>query len=80
MKKLRYIIAISAIFAVSSCDDYLDTENLSEKSLNSFYKSPTDINEAMAGVYNAIYTANVHSEEQVAANLMDNMMFGGGGA
>ncbi len=79
MKKLKYIIAISAIFAVSSCDDYLDTENLSEKSLNSFYKSPTDINEAMAGVYNAIYTANVHSEEQVAANLMDNMMLGGGG-
>ncbi|MNQ37092.1 SusD family protein [compost metagenome] len=79
MKKLRYIIAISAIFAVSSCDDYLDTDNLSEKSLDSFYKSPTDIDEAMAGVYNAIYTPNVHSEEQVAANLMDNMMFGGGG-
>ncbi|KAF2340007.1 RagB/SusD family nutrient uptake outer membrane protein [Flavobacterium tistrianum] len=79
MKKLKYIIAISAMFVASSCDDYLDTENLSEKSLDSFYKSPTDINEAMAGVYNAIYTANVHSEEQVAANLMDNMMFGGGG-
>ncbi|MHC0443855.1 RagB/SusD family nutrient uptake outer membrane protein [Flavobacterium sp. 3-218] len=79
MKKLRYIIAISAIFAVYSCDDELDTENLSEKSLDNFYKSPTDINEAMAGIYNAIYTPNVHSEEQVAANLMDNMMLGGGG-
>ncbi|WP_433835060.1 RagB/SusD family nutrient uptake outer membrane protein [Flavobacterium anhuiense] len=79
MKKLRYIIAISAIFAVSGCSDVLDTENLSEKSLDNFYKTPTDIDEAMAGVYNAIYTANVHSEEQVAANLMDNMMFGGGG-
>lgn len=79
MKKLRYIIAISAIFVASSCNDELDTENLSEKSLDNFYRTPTDINEAMAGVYNAIYTANVHSEEQVAANLMDNMMFGGGG-
>ena len=27
----------------------------------------------------AIYIANVHSEEQLAANLMDNMMLGGGG-
>jgi len=79
MKKIQFLIAISAIFVASSCDEYLDTENLSEKSLDSYYKSPTDINEAMAGVYNAIYTTNVHSEEQVAANLMDNMMFGGGG-
>jgi hypothetical protein len=79
MKKLKYIIAITAIFAVTSCEDYLDTENLYGKSLESFYKTPTDINEAMAGVYNAIYTTNVHSEEQIAANLMDNMMLGGGG-
>lgn len=79
MKKLKYLIAISAIFVAYSCEDYLDTENLSEKSLDTFYKSPQDINEAMAGVYNAIYTTNVHSEEQIAANLMDNMMLGGGG-
>ncbi|MBW1654435.1 RagB/SusD family nutrient uptake outer membrane protein [Flavobacterium quisquiliarum] len=79
MKKLKYIIAISVIFTASSCDDYLDQDNITEKSLVSFYKSPTDIDEAMAGVYNAIYANNITSEEQVAANLMDNMMFGGGG-
>jgi len=79
MKKLIYIIAISTIFVASGCSDYLDSENLYGKSLETYYKTPTDINEAMAGVYNAIYTSNVHSEEQVAANLMDNMMLGGGG-
>lgn len=79
MKKLKYFLAISTIFVATSCSDYLDTENLYGKSLESFYKTPTDINEAMAGVYNAIYTNNVHSEEQIAANLMDNMMLGGGG-
>ncbi|WP_289664803.1 RagB/SusD family nutrient uptake outer membrane protein [Flavobacterium panacagri] len=79
MKKLKYIIAISVIFTASSCDDYLDQDNITEKSLVSFYKSPTDIDEAMAGVYNAIYTNAITSEEQVAANLMDNMMLGGGG-
>lgn len=79
MKKLKYFLAISIIFIATSCSDYLDTENLYGKSLESFYKTPTDINEAMAGVYNAIYTNNVHSEEQIAANLMDNMILGGGG-
>lgn len=79
MKTIKYFIAISAIIVVSSCSDVLDTENLKDKSLETFYKSPTDINEAIAGVYNAIYTTNVHSEEQMAANLMDNMMLGGGG-
>ncbi|MDR7369307.1 RagB/SusD family nutrient uptake outer membrane protein [Flavobacterium aquidurense] len=79
MKTIKYFIAISAIFAASSCDNYLDTENIKDKSLETFYKTPDDINEAIAGVYNAIYTTNVHSEEQIAANLMDNMMLGGGG-
>jgi hypothetical protein len=79
MKKLKYIIAILAIFTVASCEDYLDSENLYGKSLDTYYKTPTDIDEAMAGVYNAIYTRKIFSEEQMAANLMDNMMLGGGG-
>jgi hypothetical protein len=32
----------------------------------------------MSGVYNALYVGDF--EEQMAANLMDNMMLGGGGA
>jgi hypothetical protein len=80
MKKLKYFIAISTIFVATSCTDYLDTENIYGKSLETYYKSPTDIKEAMSGVYNAIYTTNPMSEEALAANLMDNMMLGGGGA
>jgi hypothetical protein len=80
MKKLKYIIAISTMIVVTSCDDsYLDTDNLYGKSLDTYYSSPKDIEEAMAGVYNAIYTANVHSNESLAANLMSDMMLGGGG-
>jgi hypothetical protein len=79
MKKIKYFIAISTLFVASSCTDYLDTENLYGKSLETYYKSPTDITEAMSGVYNAIYITAPLSEEQIAANLMDNMMLGGGG-
>lgn len=81
MKKIKYFIAITAMIVASSCGDkYLDTENLYGKSLESFYSTPTDIDEAMAGVYNAIYTSNVHSNEAMAASLMSDMMLAGGGA
>ncbi|WP_167604902.1 RagB/SusD family nutrient uptake outer membrane protein [Maribellus sediminis] len=81
MKKLIYIAFIAGlVFATSCSQDYLDTDNIYGKSLETFYSTPTDINEAMAGVYNAIYTPNVHSNESVAASLMSDLMLGGGGA
>lgn len=79
MRIIKYFIAISAIFIASSCEDYLDTDNIYGKSLETYYSTPTDINEAMAGVYNALYTVNVLSDESIAANLMSDMMLGGGG-
>lgn len=79
MKKLIYIVAISATLVTTSCSDYLDSENLYGKNSENFYKTPTDITEAMSGVYNAIYVQNAMSEEQMVANLLDNMMLGGGG-
>lgn len=80
MKKIIYTIAISAALVATSCTDYLDTENLREKSLETFYKTPDDINNSVAGIYNALYVGSILSEEQTAANLMDNMMLGGGGS
>jgi len=60
-------------------DDFLDTTNLYEKDLDNFYSSPQDIEEAMSGVYNALYVGGVHSNEHLAANLMSDKMLGGGG-
>src|SRR5690606_4091784 len=75
-----YITFFAGLVLASGCSqDLLDTDNLYGKSLETFYKTPQDIEEAMAGVYNAIYTVNVHSDEAVAANLMSDMMLGGGG-
>ncbi|SNR69612.1 RagB/SusD family nutrient uptake outer membrane protein [Lutibacter flavus] len=79
MKKVIYFIAFVGMVFITSCEKDLDTKNLYGKSLESYYKAPKDIEEAMAGVYNAIYTANVHSNESLAANLMSDMMLGGGG-
>lgn len=79
MKKIKFLIAIATMFVAISCNDYLDTDNIYGKSLDTYYKAPTDIQEAMAGVYNALYTPNVFSNEAIAANLMSDMMLGGGG-
>jgi len=80
MKRLIYITFFAGLVLASGCSqDLLDTDNLYGKSLETFYSTPQDIEEAMAGVYNAIYTPNVHSDEAVAANLMSDMMLGGGG-
>lgn len=80
MKKIKYIVVVLAtIFATGCGDKFLDTENLYGKSLDTYYSTPTDMEEATAGVYNAIYTNNVHSNESMAANLLSDMMLGGGG-
>ncbi len=79
MKKFILIIVAATALLVSGCEDFLDTRNLYQKDLTNFYKTPTDITEAMGGVYNALYVGGVFSEEQLSANLMDDCMLGGGG-
>lgn len=80
MKKIFYIVSIAVLAFTAGCgDNFLDTKNLYEKSLDDFYQTPQDIEEAMAGVYNAIYTPGVFSQEGISANLLSDMMLGGGG-
>lgn len=79
MKKIVYILTIGLLVMVSSCDDFLDSKNLYEKDLDSFYKTPTDIDEAMNGVYNALFVSGAHSDEHIAANLLSDLMLAGGG-
>jgi starch-binding outer membrane protein, SusD/RagB family len=79
MKKIFYIIVATTALLVCGCEDFLDTRNLYQKDLNNFYKTPTDITEAMGGVYNALYVGGIFSEEHIAANLLSDYMLGGGG-
>ncbi len=80
MKKLIYTISTVVLLLTSSCgDDFLDTQNLYQKSLENYYQTPTDIDEAMGGVYNTLYVGGVHSNEHLAANLLSDLMLGGGG-
>lgn len=80
MRQSVYTICMTALIFLAGCSEkFLDTDNIYEKSLDNFYSNPKDLNEAMSGVYNALYTEGVHSDEGVAANLLSDMMLGGGG-
>ena len=79
MKKVIYLIVFMAMFFITGCEKELDTVNLYEKSIDNYYKTPTDIEDATAGVYNAIYVQNAMAMEPIAAGLMSDLMLGGGG-
>jgi hypothetical protein len=79
MKKLIYSLAIGAMVFTTACGDQLDTQNIYDKNQETFYRSPQDIDEAMNGVYNALYVATPSSNEHIATNLLSDVILGGGG-
>ena len=50
MKKI-YLMAIAAVFAFASCEDFLDSENFSEANTNNYPASPDDLNKELAALY-----------------------------
>lgn len=80
MKKIKYIGLIAAIiFAVSCKEEFLDTKNLYEKSDESYYKTPEDIAEALAGAYAAVPVDEGKENPIVVSELLsDDRMAGGG--
>ncbi|MDG5800757.1 RagB/SusD family nutrient uptake outer membrane protein [Marinilabiliaceae bacterium ANBcel2] len=82
MKNIIYLFVFAVIILTTGCDDHLETTNLFQKNTDNFYRTPEDINEAMAGVYNSLYvqTGTGLSDEHIAASMMSDLVFSGGGA
>lgn len=81
MKKLIYILTASLTLSLaSSCGDFLDTEVIFSETSYTYYKTPAQINDAMAGVYNAFYAPDGISDEHLVATLLEDVTFGGGGS
>jgi len=80
MKKIIYTISIIATALLVSCSqEFTDTDNLYEKSFENYYKRPQDIDEALGGIYSALYMPDIYSDEAITANLLSDFVFGGGG-
>jgi hypothetical protein len=75
MKKIIYLATIFIGLLVSGCTDFLNTRNLFEKNTENFYRTPTDVNEALRGVYSALYS----DAEQLVATVLEDLTLGGGG-
>lgn len=56
MNKIKYIIALFLILALSGCDSFLDRSPISNASEGQFYKTEKDFQVAATAAYNGLYT------------------------
>ncbi|MBN1115998.1 MAG: RagB/SusD family nutrient uptake outer membrane protein [Bacteroidales bacterium] len=80
MKKIIYFPVILLLVLLTGCEDFLTQKNLYEKSDESYFSSPEDVDEALTGAYAAIPNPAGNNNPFIVAKLMSDDAFGGGGA
>lgn len=53
---MKYIIPLLLVLSLSSCKKYIELKPLSENSVDNFYKSESDINQAVVATYDGVQT------------------------
>lgn len=81
MNKLFCISIISAaLILITGCgDELLTRDNLYEKSLESYYKTPEDIDEALIGAYSCLTLDDGINNPILIANILSDDCYSGGG-
>ena len=83
MKKI-FAYGLTALLALTSCEDFLDSQNYSGKDSSNFPKTEKDVNQMIASVYEASfyqpYKGNDVGQYLTWANLASDDMYGGGGS
>lgn len=81
--KLKYIYAaIFAALTLNSCENFLDTENYTQKTTSNFPKTSEDISMMLSGLYSTLnhqnrqHTVNIY----YVAGAASDELFGGGGS
>lgn len=80
MKKIL-LMAITALFALSSCDDFLDSENYTEANTGNYPASANDLNRELAALYGVMnqYSTDPLQSPWFVPYLMSDDANGGGG-
>lgn len=82
MKKIL-VYGLSAVFALTSCEKFLDSENYTGKDSGNFPKTETDVNQMIAAVYEASFYEPFRNNDVgqyfTYSNLASDDMYGGGG-
>ncbi len=81
MKNYRYIIIAAASLLLMSCEDFLDTKNLTKKDTSNFPQTVTDAEQMLTGIYAALNyaVASPGSSYFYVAEIASDDRFGGGG-
>lgn len=77
MKKILYLLSIVSVFM--SCDDFLDTENLTKKDSSNFPTTVQDAEMSLTGIYSTLHYNVVHENIYVVSEILSDDRFGGGG-
>ncbi len=81
MKKNKYLLLIIvALLAISCGEDFLTKKDLYRMSDESYYKTPEQIEQALAGAYAAVPQDAGNNNPYIVADLMSDDCFGGGGS
>ncbi|MFI3287744.1 MAG: RagB/SusD family nutrient uptake outer membrane protein [Rikenellaceae bacterium] len=78
MKKIFIPVLAAGLFSLTSCQDFLNAENIYNKDLDSYYADPTEIDQAIVGMYMNMYSSDDNSNEQTIVNYCDDIVLGGG--
>lgn len=82
MKKI-YLLALAGMFALTGCEDFLDSKNYTGKDSSNFPLTETDVNQMVAAVYKSSFYEPFHNNDVsqyiTMANLVSDDQYGGGG-
>jgi len=73
---------LGIMITFTGCSDFLDTENITEYDLESYYSTPEQIDQALGGVYNSFFIKPpyINNEPDLIANILSDDMLAGGGS
>jgi len=80
MKKI-YLMAIMAVFALASCEDFLDSENYTEANTGNYPASAADLNKELAALYGVMnqFSTDPLQSPWLVNHIMSDDAYGAGG-
>ncbi len=80
MKKI-YLMAIMAVFALASCEDFLDSESYTEANTGNYPASAADLNKELAALYGVMnqFSTDPLQSPWLVNHIMSDDAYGAGG-
>lgn len=78
MKKILYILPVIIFLWTSCSEDWLDQKNLYQKTDESYFHTPADVQEMLTGAYSALPVDAGQNHPLLVADVMSDDCFGGG--